>query len=127
MLAADRAEYRSGGDRVLLEEVHLRVAEREGVSGFELRSESGAIDLSAGDFEATGDVWGRTPDGRELRTQRLDYRHDAGLVRTDAPVQIRDAIASYRGAGFEYHVREARFRILGGASVTSRSGLVGEP
>jgi LPS export ABC transporter protein LptC len=127
VLAADRADYRSGGGRVLIEDVHLRVVEREGVAGFELRSERGSIDLSAGDFEATGDVWGRTPDGRELRTQRLDYRHAAGLLRTDSPVEIRDAIGLYRGAGFEYHVRDARFRILGGASVTSGRGLVGEP
>ena len=127
VLAADRADYRSGGDRVLLEDVHLRVAEREGMVGFELRSERGVLDLSAGDFEATGAVWGRTADGRELRTERLDYRHAAGLVRTEAPVEIRDSIGLYRGAGFEYHVREARFRILGGAKVTGRPGLVLEP
>jgi hypothetical protein len=30
---------------------------------------------------------------------------------------IRDAFGTLRGAGFEYWVRENRFRLIGGASV----------
>ena len=117
VLSADHAEYRPDQDVVQLEGVRLRVAERAGVTGFELTCESGELQLEAGDFVARGDVRGRTREGRQLRTERLRYRHDQALVSTDQPVEIRDEAGTYRGGGFEYHVREARFRLLGGATL----------
>ncbi len=120
VLSAERAEYRRDEDVVHLEGVELKVSERAGVVGFELTCAHGELDLEAGDFRARGDVRGLTRDGRELRTDRLRFRHADALVSTDAPVEIRDAAGIYRGGGFEYHVREARFRLLGGATLVQQ-------
>lgn len=117
VLSAARADYRPSEDVVHLRDVRLRVSEHEGVVGFRLTCDRGVLDLEAGDFEALGDVQAHTRDGRELRTERLRYRHESSLVATDAPVEIRDSGGRYRGGGFEYHVREARFRLLGGAAL----------
>jgi len=103
-----------------LEEVHARVgsfAASGAAGGIELRCARGSFDLARGDLTAEGDVRGTTADGRRFETERLVYRRDTGRVTTRAPVVIRDAFGTLRGAGFEYWVRENRFRLIGGASV----------
>ncbi len=114
-------------DRVArLAQVHARVGKAAGASavgegGLELRCERGSFDLASGDLTAEGDVRGSTADGRRFETQRLVYRRATGRVSTRSPVVIHDAFGIIRGAGFEYWVRENRFRLLGGASVEQGS------
>lgn len=117
LVSAERARYRPGDERVRLEAVELRVVERPDTPGFELRCERATLDPETGDFEARGSVEGRTPDGRELRTEALAYRHASGRVHGDLPVEIREPVGRYRGDGFEYDVREARFRLVGATNV----------
>jgi LPS export ABC transporter protein LptC len=114
---------RLGRDEPLarLEEVHARVGSFASTGakqgGLELRCARGSFDLDRGDLTAEGDVQGVTADGRRFQTERLVYKRDTGRVTTRAPVVIRDAFGTLRGAGFEYWVRENRFRLIGGASV----------
>ena len=54
---------------------------------------------------------------RRFVAEWVRYDHDEGLLFTDAPVLITDSAGSYRGGGFQYYVRDRRFRLMGGASV----------
>ncbi len=119
VLAAARADYALDGSSVALEGVEASIAAAPGVTGFELRSRRGRVDLETSNFDAYGDVRARTRGGRWLRTTRLVYDHARGVVSTEAPVEIQDATGTYRGRGFRYHVRDGRFQLLGGASVAS--------
>jgi LPS export ABC transporter protein LptC len=119
---AERASF-GRTDRVArLTTVHARVgkaagAKASGAGGLELECERGSFDVASGDLTAEGNVRGVTADGRRFETQRLVYSRATGRVSTRAPVVIRDAFGTARGAGFEYWVRENRFRLIGGASV----------
>lgn len=117
VLEAQRARYRAGRSLVHLEGVQARVAPGAGQPGFEMTCAQADFDLGRSDFQARGQVRGRTRDGREIATDRLSYRHDQGLVSTDDPVVIRDANGTYRGGGFRYRVKDGSFQLVGGASV----------
>jgi hypothetical protein len=102
--------------------VHARVGKAAGArsdttGGLELRCERGSFDLASGDLTAEGNVSGVTGDGRRFETQRVVYHRASGRVSTHSPVVIRDDFGTIRGSGFEYWVRENRFRLIGGASV----------
>lgn len=122
VVEADQASFAPDERVARLSSVHARVGRAAGRTqgadgGFELHCERGRFDLESGDLHAEGKVRGVTADGRRFETERLMYRRATGRVVTQAPVLIRDGFATIRGAGFEYWVRENRFRLIGGASV----------
>jgi LPS export ABC transporter protein LptC len=111
-------------DRVArLEAVHARVGKAAGATtsqslgGLDLQCDRGSFDLESGDLSAEGNVRGETADGRRFETEHVVYKRATGRVSTRSPVVIKDAFGTIRGAGFEYWVRENRFRLIGGASV----------
>lgn len=110
-------------DRVAhLSAVHARVGKAAGATrgtlgGLELHCDRGTFDLDSGDLSAEGNVRGVTADGRQFETQHVVYHRETGRVSSRAPVLIRDAFGTIRGEGFEYWVRQNRFRLIGGASV----------
>jgi hypothetical protein len=118
---AHRAEVSPSTGRVALAGVRAHIASLPGAApqagGLELVCEHGELDLGTREFVARGRVAGRTPGGRTLRTERLRYRHERGLISSDAPVAMSDDSGEYRGGGFQYWVREDRFRLTGGARV----------
>jgi hypothetical protein len=117
VVRAETARFDTGEEVAFLYTVHATVAGTEGRSGFEVRCESGELDLSTTDFVARGNVQGETDGGRRFVAEWVRYDHAEGLLFTDAPVLITDSAGSYRGGGFQYHVRDRRFRLMGGASV----------
>lgn len=121
LIDAQRAEVAPQAGRISFAGVRARVGRAAGATepagGFALACERGELDLATGEFVARGRVTGEMQDGRTLRTERLVYRHGRGVVSSDAPVAIRDDAGSYRGGGFQYWVRENRFRLTGGASI----------
>jgi LPS export ABC transporter protein LptC len=125
IVEAGRAQLGRGEAVAELETVNARVGsfasgEPGGAAGgMELRCARGTFDLARGDLTAEGDVRGTTADGRSFQTERLVYTRETGRVTTRAPVVIKDAFGTLRGAGFEYWVRENRFRLIGGASVVT--------
>jgi LPS export ABC transporter protein LptC len=122
IVEAARASVGRADRKANLEDVHARVGKAAGArtgaeGGLELRCARASFDLDTGDLTAEGNVAGVTADGRRFETERVSYQRDTGRVSTHAPVVIRDAFGTIRGAGFEYWVRENRFRLIGGASV----------
>ncbi|MFI5320038.1 MAG: LPS export ABC transporter periplasmic protein LptC [Myxococcota bacterium] len=118
---AKRAEISPGTGRIELIGVRARVGGLAGaaqeLSGLELVCRRGSLDLETREFSAAGGVDGRMQDGRTLRTERLRYRHDSGVVTSDAPVALRDATGDFSGGGFQLWVRTNRFRLTGGARI----------
>lgn len=117
VLDAARARLRPEEQVVYLQEVRAHIAADARTQGLDMTCDRGTFDLETNGFVAEGHVRGTTGDGRRFRTSRLRYDHEARVVATDAPVRIRDATGHYRGGGFRYHVDEARFQLLGGATV----------
>jgi LPS export ABC transporter protein LptC len=126
IVEAERASFERKDRVARLTGVHARVGKAAGsatasAGGLELECERGRFDLASGDLTAEGNVRGVTEDGRRFETQHLVYRRATGRVSTRSPVVIRDAFGTARGAGFEYWIRENRFRLIGGASVEQDS------
>jgi lipopolysaccharide assembly outer membrane protein LptD (OstA) len=65
------------------------------------------------DFRAEGNVRARTADGIEIKTAQASYERETGLVTGTSPVRITRPNGTLTGDGFEYHVDERRFRVLG--------------
>jgi hypothetical protein len=119
VLRAETARFDTGEELAFLYTVHATVAASEGQLGFEIHCDSSELDLSNYDFIARGNVRGQTDSGRRFVADWVRYDHAEGLLFTDAPVLITDSAGSYRGGGFRYHVREQRFRLMGGATVVT--------
>jgi len=121
IVEAERARVGQGERVAVLDTVHARLgsyaAPDSPQGGLELNCDRGTFDFDGGDLTAEGNVRGRTADGRRFETEHLVYRRETGRVTTQSPVVIRDGFGTLRGQGFEYWVRENRFRLVGGASV----------
>ena len=117
VLHAVRARFDTQNERVYLDDVQARVEPSSHSGYFEIRCDEGELDLESNDIEARGDVRGQTDGGRKFSADWVKYDHEAGLLFTSAPVLISEDAITYRGGGFQYYVRERRFRLLGGASV----------
>lgn len=117
VVEARRATLQPETNVALLEDVHTIFEGRPGAPGFELHCDRGELRTTTNDFTASGNVRGRTSDGRSFTTEWVRYDHARGLAYTDAPVEITESGGSYQGGGFRYLVREQRFRLLGGASL----------
>ncbi len=117
VLRATHARFDTKEERVYLEEVHVTVEHGRTAGHFEIRCDEGELDIATNDFEARGNVRGRTEGNREFTAPWVNYDHEAGMLFTNAPVMIYEDAITYRGGGFQYFVRERRFRLLGGASL----------
>lgn len=117
VVEAERGRLDAEANVVHLERVHTRVEGNAERSGFDLTCDSGELALETHALLATGNVHGRTADGRAFATSWVRYDPKKELAFTDAPVEIEDASGSLHGGGFRYHVREGRLRLLGGATV----------
>lgn len=120
VLDATHARLDTARERVHLEEVHAVVEPGRDAGHFEIRCDEGELDLATNDFEARGNVRGQTEGEREFQAPWVKYDHEKGLLFTDAPVTILEDAITYRGGGFQYFVRERRFKLLGGASVVQQ-------
>lgn len=117
VVEAERGRLDPESQVVHLEAVQTRVEGTAERSGFELTCDEGELVLDTHALLASGNVRGRTADGRSFSTSWVRYDPKRDLAYTDAPVEILEASGSLRGGGFRYYVREGRFRLLGGATV----------
>ncbi|HVP30625.1 MAG TPA: LPS export ABC transporter periplasmic protein LptC [Myxococcota bacterium] len=117
VVQADRANFQPSEQVAHLENVHSELTQHDGSVGFEMDCDRGELDTSTSNFYATGNVHGRTGDGRNFSTTWVRYDDKRGLAYTDAPVTVKEPGGTYKGGGFRYLVREQRFRFVGGASL----------
>ncbi len=117
VVEAARARFLPGAQIAYLEEVRTQLEATEGKTGFSMSCDRGELRTDTNDFHAIGHVTGTTGDGRHFATDWVRYEHKTGLAWTDAPVLVDEKGGRYRGGGFRYHVRDQRFRFVGGASL----------
>jgi len=117
VVEAERGRLDPQTNIVHLESVTTRVSGNAERSGFELTCDQGELTLGDHALLATGNVRGKTADGRTFVAPWVRYDPKKEIAYTDAPVEIEEANGSLHGGGFRYHVREGRFRLLGGATV----------
>jgi len=117
VVEAERGRLDPEKNVVYLDVVKARVEGNAERSGFGLTCDEGELELEGHALLASGNVRGRTADGRAFATSWVRYDPKKELAFTDAPVEIEDATGSLHGGGFRYHVREGRLRLLGGATV----------
>lgn len=118
LLEADEAEIPSGSQIAYLKGVRGRIAGEDAGGGLDMSCDRAEYHMDTSDFVATGNVRGRTGDGRRFRTAILRYDHERALAESDDAVTISDHHGRYRGGGFRYHVGQGRFQLLDGALVT---------
>ncbi len=115
VVEATSAEVKPSEDLAQLHEVRARMGSKapDGVpgGGMEMLCDRGSFDLETRDFVATGNVRGVTSDGRRFKTEKLRYRARDGLVWSESAVVLRDGGALLEGTGFEYRVRQDRFKM----------------
>lgn len=119
VLRATRAALDASVEVAHLEGVRVRFSKPDGDVELELSCERGRIDLASGDFEASGDVRGRTADGRRFATAWMRYDDARALAYTDADVEIEEAHTRFRGSGLRYHVQGGRLQLLKASVVQS--------
>lgn len=107
---------------VHLEDVKTVVETTEDRAGFEMTCDRGELALADHALYASGNVRGRTADGRSFSTSWVRYDPEKELAFTDAPVEIEEGSGRLAGGGFRYHVKEGRFKLLGGATVRRENG-----
>ena len=117
VLEARRARFFPDTNVTYLEDVHAVVDPQDGNPGFEMECDRGELWLETNDFVATGNVRGRTADGRRFTTAWVRFDQTQGVAYTDAPVMIEEAGGTYSGGGFRYTLRDQRFKLLRGASM----------
>ncbi len=117
VLHAARARFFPDHQVADLEDVHVTVAPGPDRTGFEMRCESGRLNLATQSFVAQGRVGGTIEGGRRFEARWVAYDDEDRVLYTNEPVLISDRAGSYRGGGFRYFVDERRFRLEGGASI----------
>ncbi|MBC8188106.1 MAG: hypothetical protein H8E78_07875 [Proteobacteria bacterium] len=117
LLRAESARIYPDRQVASLETVYVEVAPGIDRLGFEMRCDTGQLNLSTQDFMAEGHVVGTIEGGRQFEALWVAYDEALGVLYTDEPVLIIDQDGRYRGGGFRYFVNEQRFRLQGGASV----------
>ena len=95
VLRATHARFDTKEERVYLEEVHVTVEHGRTAGHFEIRCDEGELDIATNDFEARGNVRGRTEGNREFTAPWVSYDHEAGMLFTNAPVMIYEDAAGF--------------------------------
>jgi len=113
VVSADTALYHPASGLADLEVVRAHVSDGKKGESFQMRCDRAELDVETNDFTATGNVKGRTGDGRRYSAPWVRYDHAASMLQTDAPVTVVDSGGTFRGDGFRYHIDERRFELLG--------------
>jgi LPS export ABC transporter protein LptC len=120
VLRAKRADFHPETNLAVLSDVYASALDAREKRSFDVRCDTGELDVETNDFLAKGDVHGTTGEGQRYRTEWVRYDHRRGVLYTDAPVAMEDDSGSFRGDGFRYDTRKRSFRLLGNVSVVQK-------
>ena len=112
VLLAERARIAHEGNIAYLESVSLDAAGENGSSSLLMTCDRAELDLTTSDFTAEGNVRGQTADGHRFRTEAARFEHEAGVIESEAAVDIVDPLGTrLEGTGFRYEIRTQRMRM----------------
>ena len=108
---------------MVMKGVHLFFYPESG-GRLEMRAREGRFDEAGRVVTARGSVEVSSPDGYRLRTRRLRYETDRGLITSAEPVAIYSRDMEVRGVGFRVELREGTLYIVRGVRAVIRGGGV---
>lgn len=117
ILRAEHARFDTEAKLAHLRGVDAEIPAAPGKRGFQMRCDTGVVDLSSNDFEMKGNVSGETDSGEHFEAEWVRYDHEKGVLYTDVPVLMTHRGTTFRGGGFSYDIATRRFQLLGGARV----------
>lgn len=106
---------------ILLEDVKVIYYAKDGRS-FTLSGSRGKVHQVSKDLELTGDVFLRSTDGYQLKTESMTYQHSSKQVRTLDPVEFEGEQIRMTGKGMLVDMEAKTFKILSQAKTQWKGG-----
>lgn|GEM_PF-1343346 len=122
-VTADSARYLSIRNRVTLENVHVRMVDRE--RAFTVSAREGNVDTEKRNMDLYGAVVLTSDTGERCETGELHYDHGAGRITAPGPCLIRNDAMEIEGTGVTVLLESRRFTM--GAPVRARISGGGLP
>jgi LPS export ABC transporter protein LptC len=119
-VTAARARVEPTTRVALLEQVRVELRQTER-GQLRVEAPQGRFDLATDDFSLAGGVTGHTERDTRLTTREVHYDQAAGMLTSDAPVELVRNDMTLRAAGMEIDLEEQRMRLVGGVVARLRA------
>ena len=123
-LVADSAAHSVGEGATRLENVRVTFYGAEGVGDVVMTARRGEFNSDRGEVEAIGDVVIQSPQGYAIHTERLQYRQQERLIRTEEPVRLESRTMQVTGRGMRFNIDDRKLTLL--STVTALIESAGE-
>ena len=114
---AERARVDPGAEELWLEQVGLTIHPSMQRDAVEIRCIEGHFQMKTESFRLQGNVRGRIGADRIFYAQWVAYDEGEDVLYSEAPVEVREAGAIYRGGGFRYQVADGVLELVSGVEV----------
>ena len=120
-LEANSAHYIENDNKAVLKELSITYFLNDERRVY-LNADHGILDTNTNDIEFSGNVVVKNED-YQLRTERLNYRHEKRLIFTDDPVQISGEAANLKGDTLRYDLNAGKVVLTGNVAAALNPGL----
>ncbi len=120
-LEANSAHYIENENKAVLRELSITYFLND-ESRVYLNADHGILDTNTNDIEFSGNVVVKNED-YQLRTERLNYRHEQRLIFSDDPVQISGEAANLKGDTLRYDLNAGKVVLTGNVAAALNPGI----
>ncbi len=120
-LEANSAHYIENENKAVLKELSITYFLND-ESRVYLNADHGILDTNTNDIEFSGNVVVKNED-YQLRTERLNYRHEQRLIFSDDPVQISGEAANLKGDTLRYDLNAGKVVLTGNVAAALNPGI----
>ena len=120
-LEANSAHYIENENKAVLKELSITYFLND-ESRIYLNADHGILDTNTNDIEFSGNVVVKNED-YQLRTERLNYRHEQRLIFSDDPVQISGEAANLKGDTLRYDLNAGKVVLTGNVAAALNPGI----
>ena len=120
-LEANSAHYIENENKAVLKELSITYFLNDERRVY-LNADHGILDTNTNDIEFSGNVVVKNED-YQLRTERLNYRHEQRLIFTDDPVQISSEAANLKGDTLRYDLNAGKVVLTGNVAAALNPGF----
>ncbi len=120
-LEANSAHYIENENKAVLKELSITYFLND-ESRVYLNADHGILDTNTNDIEFSGNVVVKNED-YQLRTERLNYRHEQRLIFTEDPVHISGEAANLKGDTLRYDLNAGKVVLTGNVAAALNPGF----
>ncbi len=120
-LEANSAHYIENENKAVLKELSITYFLNDERRVY-LNADHGILDTNTNDIEFSGNVVVKNED-YQLRTERLNYRHEQRLIFSDDPVQISGEAANLKGDTLRYDLNAGKVVLTGNVAAALNPGI----